>query len=810
MTKLSQITSGSNLNPATDQLLGVRGGSSDVLITPGTAAAKAASNGALANVASVSGTTTVGHLASFADTAGTIVDTPLGVNLSALSGTLIETLEFANYANITNYADATAALQNFIVTAYLLAVSRGALNLSDQGNRVRVKAKCMASTPVTVKCPIINLPFVDFDFPVELSRTYDSGGTVSSFYNGDTTSKALVNLYQPTFINPPLAHVSEIDIYCNPDGVHYGAGFYAGRAWIMQGNPTIGAAGSGYTNGDTVTVTNPHKTPYASATFTLTVSGSVVTAATLVSGGVWPAPPKILRSMWTDSRWLATQSAVFDGSSNWITTGGTGTGLTLNIPDTTSGWVPDFAGGTYNSTHDFSNYQMDTVLGRIKVQNCGTTTDATYGPMRAVFLTSLFYWIDSIESNGGYQGNVVYATDVLANKIYNVGALTQFKKFAGGNMHCHQIVCDTPAAGGSYYDLDHYNNSDLSLWLFNNGASNLSGISYSGRIGANSSAGSGVYAGKLRIFGNNAGTSAGVPLAFIDYAGGMEIELHSSNISPSGGSVAYPNSALATFGTHNGTGNTITGSCDGITKAAMFTNSVPAGFNYLISNTSEGALLTNALEIPTGAVFTGAPSVINPQAGRYYTSHCFSGLGTASQLTNSGNAVASLIPFYLSAAATPVNMACEVTTGSTTGAFNVDMGIYADNNGVPGTLLLDIGTTATGVKSVAQAATGVQIQAIPAGSLPGGKSVLQPGWYWLAMISTIPTTAGSLAFKAAQNNTTFTRGMIGESLTQGSASPTVVSGSYVNNTSANTAVLPATVTSLGSAGSSPPAVWIGF
>jgi hypothetical protein len=72
--KLSQITSGSTIIPSSDQVVAVRGGSADVLVNVGTAAPLNASNAALANLASVSGTITTGHVATFADAAGTVQD----------------------------------------------------------------------------------------------------------------------------------------------------------------------------------------------------------------------------------------------------------------------------------------------------------------------------------------------------------------------------------------------------------------------------------------------------------------------------------------------------------------------------------------------------------------------------------------------------------------------------------------------------------------------------------------------------------------------------------------------------------------
>lgn len=72
--KLSQITSGGAIAPSTDQLVSVRSGTTDLLVTPGQAAAKSVSDNTKSSVASVNGATTATHVAQFADTSGTVQD----------------------------------------------------------------------------------------------------------------------------------------------------------------------------------------------------------------------------------------------------------------------------------------------------------------------------------------------------------------------------------------------------------------------------------------------------------------------------------------------------------------------------------------------------------------------------------------------------------------------------------------------------------------------------------------------------------------------------------------------------------------
>lgn len=111
-------------------------------------------------------------------------------------------------------------------------------------------------------------------------------------------------------------------------------------------------------------------------------------------------------------------------------------------------------------------------------------------------------------------------------------------------------------------------------------------------------------------------------------------------------------------------------------------------------------------------------------AGRFYTSAAEL---LAAVLTVTGTLYAHPIFIPKPIVATSLNL--SVTTGQTGGAARV--GIYADNNGVPGALVYDGG---------AVVATGTAVVS------PAGMAVtLQPGWYWLASIFTATTTFPSVA-----------------------------------------------------------------
>src|SRR5579859_8225321 len=101
-------------------------------------------------------------------------------------------------------------------------------------------------------------------------------------------------------------------------------------------------------------------------------------------------------------------------------------------------------------------------------------------------------------------------------------------------------------------------------------------------------------------------------------------------------------------------------------------------------------------------------------SGRYYSSPLVNTLATFTHTLN----VLYAIPFHVPYPATFTSINIEVTTlGS---GNHIRLGIYNDNNGVPGSLVLDAGTVLT--------------------TTTGGKSIvinqtLVAGWYWLASVS---------------------------------------------------------------------------
>lgn len=528
-------------------------------------------------------------LANPTNTAGVVQEVTNALMIYFNGDSQILRLDFMDYCaaegiDFNNGGDLTVPLQNFIVQCYMFALSQGARSLSDQGPRVRVRAVCNATRPIRITSPIVVPPFVDFDFTTQLLRD-GSTGAITPNYTGDPTTKALANLQQPALILSAGAHAANADVNCNPDNVHQGSGFYAVRGWTLSGGAVAGTP-TGYTNGDVVTTANYQLSPYSGATFQLTVSGGNVTGITMLTPGYYPMPSVLLRNTWSTANGFngTKYPQMFDSSGNFVVSGGSGTGLVI-----TPSWTPDWTSPSTQYVADTQAPFVNCLLGNIESRGCGTALDSTYGPMRAAHLEGAYIYFQNITTTGGYIGLSVNALDVLGGTLYNVGALTQFRKFAGSNVRA-RVVCDTPAAGGRYFDIDQTGDFTLDIGCFNNGSSDLTGTSYSGRVGANTTSGH-TISGRLNVQFFNAGTTAGIPALFVDRAQDLDIDVQVIN-EKDGSPLAYQNTSLIVFGANNGSGNRLSGVATNMAGALY--SGPTAGWSIDVADATAGGWMRNA------------------------------------------------------------------------------------------------------------------------------------------------------------------------------------------------------------------------
>lgn len=653
--------------------------------------------------------------------------------------------------------------------------------------------------------------------------------TVSTFYTGDTASNACYVLEQPTLIIPGGGHATGLSqIYCNTNGSDRGSGVVCGKNWAFASVTQVSQGNGQYKAGDVLTFPQPSAEFYLAPQLTVvstdgaggTGTGNIVTwtlARTNGKTAVYALPPASQVYQWTPANGFPNsgtiaagdRGAVFDVSGNYLTSsnnagGGTGTGATFSAT-----WVQDFAGA--GADYNLGSYiEVIIYSGDMKVDQSAITTDAVFGHTFGAAYTGGQHIMGEVTTQSGYYGIWLNGTDYFWKNLNPVDAGIGLKIGSGGGGMRGKVTIDSPSI--AFMTQDNADNVNLDLDFIQG----LTGISGAAPMIFGQNGGGSTHLNSSCTYNINAsensGAAGGLPLLSILNTIDCTFNFNIGNTTKAAGAVTYPVTSVANFAAGGGgnsaaTNCTIRGSIEGAV-GALISGTVDATNGYTIWDSTNKLMSTSRIQNPTGELLI--PPVLFPQTGFYYTSGFFSGKGVLNAPNNAGTPIAQAVPFFLSRAMTPLNMAMEVTTGSTTGSANLSLGIYSDNNGVPGTLLLDIGTTATGVKAIAAATTGIQIMAIPANSLLGGVSILQPGLYWLAVVMSIPTTIGSMAWKSLQNNTTIGEWMMGDLLVQGSASPSVPSMSYTKNSGSNVATLPASGFGRGTAGNSPPAIWIGF
>lgn len=459
-------------------------------------------------------------------------------------------------------ADSTTALQSFLESAYLIAVSlkNTAYDNLFMRNRVRVT---VPRSKIVISSPIVVPEFVDLNLLGVMVRSHPASGSGVT-YDGDTTANACNNIYQPALILGAKSTLSNCNLYCNPTGTSTdrGSGIACGKTWTASAL-AVASGGIGYQLGDVLTTANYSTSPYYGATATVaSVDGSgAVTSITLTSGGAYSMPIKMQQRVWSTDYGFS----IFDDAGAYVTSGGTGSGCTL-----TATWKADFVGGYYDS--GASNIIGDTLLGVVRIQGCGTTTDGTYGPQFGINFNNLNHEFDRIQITGGYtavsgrngadiRGNMINA--VLSQRGVDLYGITSFE--------CPNVVLDSVVSASVV--LDACSNIRMAGEVFfasgNAGAypTAPSASGYQFNVGQYSSGSrcnninldfSFQYAGKP----NNPGG----PLAYLANVRGSSFKFYARNSTASSAAVTGPYQLIrvADIGTNFETSNSITGSINNV------------------------------------------------------------------------------------------------------------------------------------------------------------------------------------------------------------------------------------------------------
>lgn len=354
-------------------------------------------------------------------------------------------LHFSDFVDPSSTADKTTAFQNWFLFGNLVALTLKNTSLDNVLLRTSVKMYGSRGS-IHVFCPIVIPEYVEYEGQASHVRMCDGSTGGVATYTGDTTTKACNLIYQPLFTVVGRAHVSKIDIYCNPDGntAHQGSGIVFGKNWVPSAVTLQSSGTGGYAVNDVLTLANPSVSPYAGAVVTVNTvdgSGNILTY-TLTTPGAYALPAVLQTQQWTS----AAGFNVFDNSGNYKTTGGTGRGATFSIT-----WTSDFVSGSYYSGISLI---FDTSIGNIRCQAVGTTFSGTYGAVFGALFASLNHTINGeVQVVGGSVGTFFQSNDTRINILNPVQSAAGLQFFGGGSIECPNVVIDSPLQ--TAMDLDH-------------------------------------------------------------------------------------------------------------------------------------------------------------------------------------------------------------------------------------------------------------------------------------------------------------------------------------------------------------------
>lgn len=529
---------------------------------------------------------------------------------------------YFDYANITssnNNNDLITSMQNFLLDCQLKALAiRGQSSIPGLSQRLKVKA-IFPWNYYRITCPLIVPEFVDICMYGVVVRDGDTG-SITTFYTGDTTTKALANVVQPAVILVPHAHATEtLNVMCNSNtgpSAPRGSGIALGKNWTQDtfstghGNPTVTAGGTGYTLNDILTCAQPSDQPYVASTYRVSgVSGGVITAVVGVEAGSYALPPVLQAQQWT----TANGFNVFDTHGNIKVTGGTGTGASI-APN----WVIDFP----DVSGDFDYYYSgrggmiaDTIIGHLNpVQSAlhGSNIDPTYGQIFLFKSNGLNMVIEELEGNLGYYGLWMQNTSDCRFSVMNTVKSDAFIRIANSSsIECPNFVMDTPTSSAAGILIDDSELIKLHGVGFFRGATNLAApISPIITVGQFSTGYSRLLDIRMNMWSLGAGANLDANLPFV---GGSAFHLENvvassffaaiDNDASTVSGVFNPISTFATFGAGVVSCN-LAGSIS-LTFGSLFVGTIPTGLAIDIFDADVSIINGSITATIGGTVTTG-------------------------------------------------------------------------------------------------------------------------------------------------------------------------------------------------------------
>ncbi len=470
--------------------------------------------------------------------------------------TYTDSINYFTWANISKItsSDVTTSVQQFLLYCQLVALTMKAGSGTDGLiQRASVNAYFpRGSYPVS--CPVIIPEYVNMVMDGFWVRT-GSSGTVTGFYTGDTTTKALANLYQPTVILVPRSHARRLNIICNSNGSDRGSGMAVGKNWTMAALG-ITSGGTGYSVNDVLTFSRPSVAPYVAATATVaSVNGSgTITGINLTVAGAYALPPVLQAYQWT----AANGFSVFDANGNISVTGGTGSGASIS-----NTWVADWTvsgGKTY--LMGYGSVISDYIIDHVNIVQSARSFDSTYGPTFNCQFYGLNGKLGEFEVQLAFYGFIFnFCSDLHITKLNPVQCEAGVYMENSSNIHCPQVIIDTPTGASSAMLIDASSLIDLRGTIFFHSLSNLGSqgpaaiaigsilttVSENIRLSFSMlSAGSGGDASHV--------SSIGAPAISLAYVSCYDIDIPASNRDAGYGSVFSVINKIATFGSGVGYG----------------------------------------------------------------------------------------------------------------------------------------------------------------------------------------------------------------------------------------------------------------
>ncbi|RYD22094.1 MAG: hypothetical protein EOP69_00335 [Spirochaetia bacterium] len=472
-------------------------------------------------------------------------------------------------------ADVTDLVQKHLLDCYLIA--RGLKNSAFDNliQRARVRA-FFPRGKYNVTSPIVVPPFVDMVMRGMLNRNFPVGSAPLS-YDGDTSSKALSNVFQPALILGPVSHCAEAWIYCNPDGnpAHQGSGFVSGKNWGVSAAAIAG--GTGYAVGDVLTGGNADSSPFYGFKLTLTaVDGAGQPMAwNITDSGVYALPFRLQQRVWTN----AYGFDVFVGDAYKLS-GGSGVGATATVA-----WLPDFANADYSTAKTVIG---DALMGNIRVFGIGDNSDAvTYGSNFGVTFMGLNHTFDEIQTNGGGVAfQALGANDIRGNILNPCYPKIGLRLLQVGSMQCPNVVLDSCISRS--IDMDKCSGVLLRGFIFWSESNRAKSADAPSTSGYQVRVGGGTGNASLSSFGNlldfqfayaGYGHTPGSPVAFLSYCKGSTFRFSIVNETQSGNVDAGPMfmSAVAAIGPGFASTNVIEGNITNVPGAIFGGNGLTAG-----------------------------------------------------------------------------------------------------------------------------------------------------------------------------------------------------------------------------------------